>query len=118
MSEEDKFIFENLKVYQLSREITIELIKIAVKFPYQYSRIRDQLIGAVLSIPLNIAEGCGRYSPKDKINFYKIARSSNYELVAILDICNELKLLNKHIWFAKILSISKMLTKLIQSQNK
>ena len=112
-----KFIFENLKVYQFSNKLAIELIKNAIKFPYQYCRIRDQLIGSAISVPLNIAEGSGRFSSKDKINFYRMARSSNYELLAIINICEELKLLSKNDWLNTISVISKMLTNLIKSEN-
>jgi len=110
------FNFEKLDVYQLSKELSIELIKEANKFPFQYSRIRDQLLGAAISIPLNIAEGAGRLSKKDKTNFYRTAKSSDYELYSIIDICDSLKLLNKVIYYDKIERIAKMLTRLIQSQ--
>jgi len=49
---EEKFIFEDLRVYQRSLDFATELIQVAVKFPIVYSRIRDQLIGAAISISL------------------------------------------------------------------
>lgn len=50
---------------------------------------RDQLFRASLSIPLNIAEGSGRFSNKDRKNFFIIARSSVFECVAIVDILRD-----------------------------
>ncbi|MBK8954998.1 MAG: four helix bundle protein [Saprospiraceae bacterium] len=47
--------------------------------------IADQLFRASLSIPLNIAEGSGRFTSKDRRNFFIIARSSLFECVAIVD---------------------------------
>ena len=89
-----EFIFEKLEVYQRSLKFSIEIVKIASNFSYKYSRLRDQLIGAVISIPLNIAEANGRGSSKDKINFYKFARGSCFECIPILEICLNLELID------------------------
>jgi len=48
--------------------------------------LRDQLKRAGLSIVLNIAEGAGRFSPRDKARFYSMARGSACECAAILDV--------------------------------
>ena len=50
--------------------------------------IKDQLRRASLSIVLNIAEGSGRFSNKDRRKFFVIARSSAFECVAIFDVLN------------------------------
>jgi len=91
--ENDKFIFEDLKVYQRALDLAIELIRIAGEFPIKYSRLRDQLIGAAISIPLNLAEGSGRLTPKDKRNFYKNSRASLFEIIPILEISYKLNLI-------------------------
>ncbi len=114
----DEFFFENLKVYQRSLEFSIKICKIASELSIKFSRIRDQLIGAGISVPLNIAEGSGRTSPKEKINFYKISRTSLFECIPILEICVSLDLIGKVI-FAELrkedIEISKMLNGLIKS---
>ncbi len=46
----------------------------------------DQLDRASTSIPLNIAEGTGKYSNNDKCRFYDIARGSALECAACLDV--------------------------------
>ncbi|MCB0331733.1 MAG: four helix bundle protein, partial [Bdellovibrionales bacterium] len=48
--------------------------------------IRDQLKRAATSIPLNLAEGSGKMSNKDKLRFYAIARGSAMECAAICDV--------------------------------
>jgi four helix bundle protein len=48
--------------------------------------LRDQLRRASLSIVLNIAEGAGRFSPRDKARFYAMARGSACECAAVLDV--------------------------------
>jgi four helix bundle protein len=116
MSEE--FFFEKLKIYQRSLEFAIKLCKIASTFPFKFSRIRDQLIGAGISIPLNIAEGSGRKSKKEKANFYNISRTSVFECIPILEICLRLKLIeeNNYRYLRKeATEISKMINGLINS---
>ena len=48
--------------------------------------VRDQLDRASTSISLNIAEGNGKFSPKDRCRFFDIAHGSALECAAGLDI--------------------------------
>ena len=48
--------------------------------------VKDQLDRASTSIPLNIAEGNGKYAPKDRCRFFDIAHGSALECSAGLDI--------------------------------
>jgi four helix bundle protein len=48
--------------------------------------VQDQLDRASTSIPLNIAEGNGKYAPKDRCRFFDIAHGSALECAAGLDI--------------------------------
>lgn len=89
------FFFEKLEVYQKSLKFSIKICRIANGFPIKFSRIRGQVIGAAISIPLNIAEGSGRKSVKDRINFYKISRTSLFEIIPILEICLSLELIDR-----------------------
>jgi four helix bundle protein len=47
---------------------------------------KDQLDRASTSIPLNIAEGNGKFSGKDRARFLEIARGSTLECAACLDV--------------------------------
>ena len=47
---------------------------------------KDQLDRASTSIPLNIAEGNGKFSSKDRARFFEIARGSALECAACLDV--------------------------------
>jgi four helix bundle protein len=58
--------------------------------PRGHRELRDQLTRASLSIPLNIAEGVGRFSAADKARFFAIARGSAMECVAIVDCARSL----------------------------
>jgi four helix bundle protein len=47
---------------------------------------KDQLDRASTSIPLNIAEGNGEFSSKDRARFFEVARGSALESAACLDV--------------------------------
>lgn len=48
--------------------------------------VSDQLDRESTSIPLNIAEGNGKYAPKDRCRFFDIAHGSALECAAGLDV--------------------------------
>ena len=48
--------------------------------------LRDQLERAAASICLNIAEGCGRRTRRDRLHFFAIAQGSAMESAAALDL--------------------------------
>jgi len=56
---------------------------------------KDQLDRASTSIPLNIAEGNGKFSAKDRARFLEIARGSALECAACLDVLLVRKLASK-----------------------
>jgi len=47
---------------------------------------KDQLDRASTSIPLNIAEGNGKFSARDRSRFFEVARGSALECAACLDV--------------------------------
>src|SRR5262245_2757168 len=50
------------------------------------SELSDQLDRASISVPLNIAEGSGRSTPRERARAYTIARGSAVECLACLDL--------------------------------
>ena len=52
----------------------------------QFNFLKDQIRRASASIVLNIAEGSGKWTKKDKMNFYRIAQASGCECIAALDL--------------------------------
>lgn len=80
-----KFDFQNLLVYKKSKSFYSKCLQISDsnKFePYEKSQLRR----AAFSVPLNIAEGSGKFSRADRRNFFVISRASLFECVAVLDI--------------------------------
>jgi four helix bundle protein len=69
--------------------VAIEFVAIADRMSSSLvgrAPLADQLRRASTSICLNIAEGAGEFSPKEKSRFYRIARRSAAECGAILDV--------------------------------
>jgi four helix bundle protein len=80
-----------------------------------------QLDRASTSIPLNIAEGNGRFTPVDRCRFFDIARGSALECAATLDVLAAKKMLAKaDIEQGKdiLLEIVKLLIGLIRSNSE
>jgi four helix bundle protein len=74
----------------------LDCYRVAVEFHAMAARLlanrrlsaalRDQFDRASVSIALNIAEGAGRRTARDKAHFFAIARGSATECAAILDL--------------------------------
>ncbi len=80
-----KFSHEKLNVYQLALNFIEFTNKIFLDSSSNISAYH-QLDKTSTSIPLNIAEGTGRFTKKDKSHYYDIARGSALECSACLDV--------------------------------
>lgn len=78
---------ERLDVYRRAIEFLVVAVKVIEAVPRGNGGLRDQLRRAAISIPLNIAEGCGRPGDADRARFYAMARGSAMECAAIMDVC-------------------------------
>jgi four helix bundle protein len=73
--------FKELNVWRESKHLAILIYKLTESFPkHELFGLTNQMRRAAVSIPSNIAEGNGRRSNKDKIQFIYIARGSLFEL--------------------------------------
>ncbi|MCA9263803.1 MAG: four helix bundle protein, partial [Planctomycetales bacterium] len=80
------FDHEKLDVYRLAIEYVGQTFQFAVTLSGIHRHTRDQWLRAAQSIPLNIAEGNGKRSLKDRSRFFDIARGSALECSAIQDV--------------------------------
>jgi len=80
--------YKDLKVWKKSIEFASQIINLSEKLntPKNHYKIIEQLEAAATSIPMNIAEGKGRYSRKEFSHFLIIARGSLYETMTLLEI--------------------------------
>ena len=78
------FDHEKLRVYQASLEFLSWLRGVMERMPSSLA-VHDHLDRASTSIPLNIAEGNGKFSPSDRCRYFDVARGSALECAAGLD---------------------------------
>ena len=72
--------FRRLQVWQRSRDLAVATERIARSFPrMDRGVVSSQLRRAIISIPANIAEGCGKSSRKESLRFLQIAAGSATE---------------------------------------
>ncbi|RZK58422.1 MAG: four helix bundle protein [Pedobacter sp.] len=73
--------YTELEVWKKARIFATYIYKLTSSFPKEeiYGLI-SQIRRCAVSVPSNIAEGCGRQHPKETIQFLAIARGSLYEL--------------------------------------
>ena len=75
-----------LDVYRLSLDYIQWVYNRVDKMMGIHRHARDQLLRASQSIPLNIAEGNGKFCDADRLRFFAIARGSTLECAAIQDV--------------------------------
>jgi four helix bundle protein len=110
------FLFESLEVYKKSMDFLVRIYALNGKL--KDWTIKNQLRRAVMSIPLNIAEGQGRMHGKEKRQFYNTARGSLLECVPLIQACSRLKYIDQMKYeqlYNLANEIGKMLNGLIRS---
>ncbi len=91
--------FEDLEVWQMAREFAASIYKLTVdeKFSKEY-KLKDQIKDSSGSVMDNIAEGFGRESRLEFINFLSIAKGSVYETKSQLYRCLDNNFITKEIF--------------------
>jgi four helix bundle protein len=84
--------YKDLLIWQRSRTLVVTVYKVVSKFPKEeLFALTSQIKRCSISVPSNIAEGWGRDTNKNFINFLNIAKGSLYELETQLIIAADLK---------------------------
>ena len=91
-----KHNFKNLDIWQRSRQFVKEIYLITKSFPSEerYGLI-SQIRKAAVSMPSNIAEGCGRSTKPQLIHFLDIAIASSCEVETQLYLSYDLEYVNQ-----------------------
>ena len=110
--------FLQLKVWKVSKELSVEIHVITKEFPKQeIYGITSQIRRAAVSIPSNIAEGSGRNHIKEFVQFLSVANGSSFELYTQIEIAFDVGYISRDIkdkLISKLVEIQKMLYSLIQ----
>ena len=91
----DKIVtFTDLEVWREGHKLVIMIYKITNTFPKQemYSLV-DQMRRAACSVTANLAEGFGRQTYKEKLQFYYLSQGSLVELKNFLLIARDIEYL-------------------------
>ncbi len=90
---ETKFSFEDLDVWQKAVDFAVSVIDIVeiLNSDRNHYRLIEQIESSVTSISVNIAEGKGRNSKKEFIQYLYIARGSLFETITFLIIFHKKK---------------------------
>ncbi|MBD2720941.1 four helix bundle protein [Hymenobacter armeniacus] len=73
--------YTELSVWLQSRQLTKRVYELTKQFPKEeLFGLTNQMRRAAVSIPSNIAEGCGRQHTRDTLQFLFVARGSLFEV--------------------------------------
>jgi four helix bundle protein len=83
-----KFGYENLNVWNKAVEFAVEVIELVemISTDRRHFRLLEQVEASSSSISMNIAEGKGRFSKKEFVQYLYISRGSLYETMTLLEI--------------------------------
>ena len=110
--------FRKLLVWEKAHKLTLEIYRVTSSFPREeLYGLTSQIRRACVSIPANIAEGCGRDSERELLRFMRIAMGSSSELEYEIILAHDLGYLSDEV-FIKIqrdlVEVRKMLNAFIQ----
>jgi four helix bundle protein len=89
--------YTELAVWLKSRQLAKRTYELTRNFPKEeLFGLTNQMRRAAVSVPSNIAEGCGRQHSPDTIRFLFIARGSLFELETQFYLASDLGYLSEH----------------------
>ncbi|MBX7224677.1 MAG: four helix bundle protein [Chitinophagales bacterium] len=87
--------YKKLKIWENSIDLAVEIYKLTANFPKEeVYNLTSQIRRSAVSIPSNIAEGAGRHSEKEFLNFLSFSNGSCNELDTQLIIANKLEFIS------------------------
>lgn len=99
--------FTAMPVWQKALELLLKIYQITKHFPPEEKYgLTSDIRRSANSVVHNIAEGYGRFEPRDKTRFYKISRGSAYELMSQSIASNKLSYIKEENVLGEILSES------------
>ena len=83
-----KLAYQNLEVWNKAIDFAVKVIDTIddISTDRNHYRLFEQIEASSTSVAMNIAEGKGRYSKKEFIQYLYISRGSLYETITLLEI--------------------------------
>jgi four helix bundle protein len=98
--------YRHLAVWRLAHALALNIQRLTASIPRAHnSGLISQLRRAALSIPANIAEGCGRESNRDFARFLQISIGSCSELEYHLQFCGDADVIERRECDARIADV-------------
>ena len=111
--------FRNLNVWKNAHTLVLGIYKATKPFPKQEMfGLTSQIQRAAVSIPANIAEGCGKSTDADFARYVQIAMGSSSELEYLLLLAHDLSYLSDGDYSnlqISLVQVRKMLNALLQT---
>ncbi len=111
--------FRELKVWQKAHQVALETYRHSRTFPTdERFGLTAHLRKSAISVPSNIAEGCGRDTEKELARFLSIATGSASELEYQLLLAHDLEYLPRDAYSAlydQVAEVKRMLYRFMQS---
>lgn len=110
--------FRDIKAWHKAHDLAPRIYRKSEKFPAEERYgLTSQICGAAVSIPTNIAEGCGRGSDAHFARFVQIALGSASEVEYLLLLSQDLKLLRCEDYqdlHGNVVEVKRMLTAFVK----
>ena len=110
--------FQDLRVWQKAHEFVLLAYRLAALFPkHELFALGSQFRRAAVSVPANIAEGCGRATDADFARFLDVASGSASEVEYHLLLARDLQFLppNEHLLLtANVCEVKRMLASFLK----
>jgi len=115
-----RFACEDLEVWNKAVDFAVDVIDTVdnISTDRKHYRLLEQIEGSSTSVSMNIAEGKGRFSNKEFVQYCYIAGGSLYETMTLLEIFRRKKWISDEIYSElqiKGLEIASMIKGLINS---
>ncbi len=111
--------FRQLKVWEKSHQLALAIYKETKKFPKEeLYGLTSQIRRASMSMPTNIAEGCGRNTDKDFARFIQISMGSASETEYQLILARDLEFISQNSYeklHTDVEEIKRMLASLLKT---
>ncbi len=88
--------FRKLRVWQAAEDLTVHAHRVTRTMRgVRSATLRDQLIRATMSVPINIVEGNAHRSPRERARFFGYALASLWEVEGHLQLSSDLEMMSK-----------------------
>lgn len=106
--------YQELRVWQKSHTFVLEIYKLTDDFPKNETfGLISQMRRSAVSVPANLAEGCGKKGTPDIANFFQISLGSLHETEYYLLLARDLRYITNEVFEIRDLEIKEIKAMLI-----